>query len=721
MSDLIVNVAVPKPLRATFDYRLPDSLPRPRPGARLKVPFGSREIIGVCLGVSTEAATATPLKAVSAVLDADPALPADVLALVSWAAEYYKHPIGDALATALPGYLRAGRQLQDLYERWWRACPGETGQIPARATKQRAAFEALSRAGPQTQSALRAQGFDNRVLDALAARGLAESTDAPPAPPTATRDGGLELTAEQATAVDALNAAAGDFCAHLLEGVTGSGKTEVYLQVIANVLAAGRQALVLVPEISLTPQTLARFEARFAAVGAYHSALGDAERARAWDGCKSGRLAVLIGTRSAIFVPFKDLGFIAVDEEHDGSFKQQDGFHYSARDLAAKRASDLRIPVVFGSATPALETVHNAESGRYRHLRLTARTGAAAPPRMQVVDLRGQSLSEGLSRTLLSALKSQLGAGNQGLVFINRRGYAPSLVCTSCGERSDCPRCEIPFTVHRSPPTLRCHHCLAQAPIPNVCAACGFDGLRPIGFGTQRTEAALVSAFPDVPVLRIDRDTTRSPQALEHRLAHIRRGQPAILVGTQMLAKGHHFPRVTVVGVLNADAGFASADFRAPEHTAQLIEQVAGRAGRAERPGEVIIQSYDPDNPLLAALIADGYQGFARTELTHRRAAGLPPFRAMALLRAEAAEQAPALEHLRTLLEPIEALADVERWGPVPAPLARRANRFRTQAAVLARSRTVLGRALNLVLERAASIRRRNVRFSLDVDPFDMV
>ncbi len=721
MPQTVVRVAVPKPLRRLFDYLLPSHLPVPRPGARLRVPFGSGECVGICVSVAPESRSDVPMKPIAAIIDEPPLLSRHLLDLLLWAADYYHHPVGDVLSAALPGYLRDGRNPPALTATWWRPTTADNDAVVSRAHKQRAALDHLEREGPTRQDDMARLGFERRILDALAAKGLAEAFESADAHPLRIADSPHVLVPEQAEALAAIAAASGQFRAFLLHGVTGSGKTEIYLQSIAAALRRGEQALVLVPEISLTPQTLARFEARFDGVAAYHSGLTELERARAWEGCRTGRTRVLIGTRSAIFVPFQTLGIIAVDEEHDGSFKQQDGFHYSARDLAAKRAQDLAIPVVFGTATPALETLANAQLGRYGHLRLTQRTGAAPAPRLDLIDLRGQTLNNGLSNTLTAAIRAHVEAGNQALIFINRRGYAPSYLCTRCGTSATCNRCEMPFTVHQRPPGLRCHHCDTRAPIPTQCGECGFETLRPVGFGTQRAEAGLIETFADVEVIRIDRDTTRSQAHLRAQLALVHREEPAILVGTQMLAKGHHFPRVTLVGVLNADAGFASADFRAPEHTAQLIEQVAGRAGRAERPGQVLIQTYNPDNPMLRALVERGYDGFAALELEHRRAAALPPFRAMALLRAEAPDQGAALAHLTRLLLPVRDDSDIEIWGPVPAPLARRADRYRTQAALIAPERRRLARALSVLTQAAGDARSRNVRWSLDVDPFDMV
>jgi primosomal protein N' (replication factor Y) len=717
----IVRIAVPKPLRALYDYTVPEHLPLPPPGSRVRVPFGPRSSVGVCVEHATTTARGDDLKPITALLDPTPVLDSALLALLRWASDYYQHPIGDALFAALPAGLREGERVESLYDVVW--CRTDMAEAaPARAPRQRALLDFLARRGGRaTRAEVVTAGFDTRVLTALATRGAVRADGALPEYPLERRPSGLNLNADQARAVATVRSVIDRYEVHLLHGVTGSGKTEVYLSLIDSVLDLGRQALILIPEIALTPQTLRRFEARFGTAAVYHSALGDRERGQTWEACRTGAARVLIGTRSAVFVPFARLGIIVVDEEHDGSFKQQEGFRYSARDLAVVRGRNAGIPVVFGTATPALETLHNAAQGRYRHLRLAARTGAAVEPKLSLVDLRGQSLTEGMSAALIEALRSHLDAGNQGLVFINRRGYAPSYLCTRCGWCAECERCAVRLTLHLRPLVLRCHHCGQETVPPASCPDCGSDALRPVGFGTQRTEQALLAHFPGVPVIRIDRDTVRTPARLAERLGRIDRGEPALLVGTQMLAKGHHFPRVTLVGVLNADGGFASADFRAPEHTAQLIIQVAGRAGRAEWPGEVLIQTYDPDNPSLRALIAHGYDGFAEDELARRAAAGLPPYRALALLRADGSTLEAAMAQLHALVTPLHGDPRLDVWGPAPAPMARRADRFRAQCALVAEDRRELSRFLARVVEAGRDLRTRDVRWSIDVDPYDLI
>ncbi len=720
--NVIVRVAVPRPLWTLFDYLLPETSPVPLPGVRVRVPFGTAELVGLVVETLATDIVGADLKSVREVVDQEPVLQADVFELIQWAAAYYHHPPGDALFSAIPAALRTGRQLQPLQRRFWQLGTINDAVAAAlmRAPRQLAAIEQLRAAGGRaSHESLIAAGVDARVLSGLVKKGVVEVASAPTATTFVVGSPGFELTDEQQQATAAARAALGKFESLLLDGVTGSGKTEVYLQVIESVLARGGQALVLIPEIALTPQTLERFTHRFGGAAVYHSGLTERERAQTWLQCRSGQVRVLIGTRSAIFVPFASLGLIVVDEEHDGSFKQQDGFRYSARDLAIKRAQLLEIPLLMGTATPALETLHNARRGRYRHLRLTARPGAAKPTTIKLIDIRGLKLDDGLSNPLRDAIAAHLAQGNQALLFINRRGYSPSYLCTRCGWCAGCPRCESRLTLHQTPAGLRCHHCGFASPLLARCPDCGNPSLRGVGIGTQRSEQGVARAFPHVPVLRIDRDTTRSARTMASHLEMIGRGEPAVLVGTQMLAKGHHFPRVTLVGVLNADAGFTSPDFRAPEHTAQLIIQVAGRSGRAERPGEVCIQTFNPDNPLLQALVAHGYEGFAATELTQRAAAGLPPYRAMALLKADGVDVERTLACLRSLVEGLSG-DSIEILGPAQAPLARRARRYRCQTALLARDRTRLGVALDELVASHGQSRFPGVRWSIDVDPYDM-
>ena len=749
MTAAIVRVAVPRPLRRDFDYAVPPGMARPVVGARVLVPFGRGQVVGLVTDHPSE--SPHPLKPLAAVLDATALLPPDLLELARWLADYYHHPLGEVYATMLPNAARRGAVAEPRWPRAWRLADGAEPTQLTRAPRQRDAFEALRELGAAApESELRALGVERRILEALGRKGLVRCVEAGPAYRVSASP--HTLSDEQRQASEALVGALGDHAAIALEGVTGSGKTEVYMRAIAAVLERGGQALALVPEIALTPQTLGRFRARFGAAAALHSQTADGERFDTWLNCRRGVHKVLVGTRSAVFAPFANLGLIVVDEEHDDSFKQRDGLRYAARDVAVKRAQLLGVPVVLGSATPSLATLANVTRGRYRHLGLARRTGGATLPALKVLDVRGQRLTDGLSDRLAMALRRQLDAGNQALVFINRRGFAPVCLCTDCGWQARCVDCDARLTMHGVSPTstrgdaaakgrgggaepavgaavpprhpvprLRCHHCGRSYARPAACPDCGGTALLAVGVGTQRVESGLKERFGDVPLYRIDRDTTRNPAALERRLKRLRDGQPAILVGTQMLAKGHHLPGVTLVAVLDADGGFLSPDFRGAERTAQTIVQVAGRAGRGARAGEVWIQTHNPDNPNLVALVETGYAGFAAAELAGRSSARLPPFAAMAIVRAESADSAAADALLRRVVATLRAASmaagALEVAGPVPSPLARRGGRHRHQCLAIAARRAPLHRAL-AALE-AADIRAANVRWSIDVDPYD--
>ena len=531
------------------------------------------------------------------------------------------------------------------------------------------------------------------------------------------------LNPAQQHAVDAILERYDRFSPFLLDGVTGSGKTEVYLTLIEHALSRQQQALVLVPEIGLTPQLVDRFRQRFPVpLAVLHSGLSDRERLTAWQLARTGMAPVIIGTRSAIFTPLPRPGLIVVDEEHDASLKQQDGFRYSARDLAIWRARQLDIPVVLGSATPSLESLLNVEQKRYQRLDLPERTGVARPPGFSLIDIREQRLEDGLSAPLLKRMQEHLDANGQVLLFLNRRGFAPTLMCYGCDWVAECRRCDARMTWHQRDNRLHCHHCGSQRPVDRVCPSCQGTELHPVGQGTERVEQALAEHFPEFEYIRIDRDTTRRKGELDRLLERARTGASRILLGTQMLAKGHHFPDVTLVGILDADHGLFSTDFRASERMAQLIVQVAGRAGRHERPGEVLIQTCHPEHPLLQLLITQGYPAFARAALAERNMAGMPPVTSMALLRAEAPAADTAMGFLAAIQERISkiGLPGIDVWGPVPATMERRAGRFRAQLLLQAKRRGDLQRLLSTLVRQLEQTREaRQVRWSVDVDPVD--
>jgi primosomal protein N' (replication factor Y) len=530
------------------------------------------------------------------------------------------------------------------------------------------------------------------------------------------------LTDAQRAAVEQIEQAT-RFSAFLLHGVTGSGKTEVYLEAIKRVLARGKQTLVLVPEIGLTPQLLDRFRRRFAVpIAVLHSALGERERLQAWLDARSGHAPIVIGTRSAVFVPLANPGLIVIDEEHDGSFKQQEGFRYHARDLAVMRASREAVPIVLGSATPSLETLRHARAGTYTLLRLPERTGTAGLPTVRLLDLRRLKPDQGLSHPLREAIAERLARREQVLLFLNRRGFAPVWTCYDCEWVASCARCDARLTFHQRSRRLRCHHCGADQPVIEKCPKCA-NSLHALGEGTERIEGALAKYFPDAAIERIDRDSTRRKGALEEKLERVRAGEAQILVGTQMLSKGHDFPNVTLVGVLNADQGLYNVDFRAPERLFQQIMQVSGRAGRADKPGDVFIQTRHPDHPVFDAIARHDFDGFADYALAERRDTGYPPFQYLALLRAEAAAAGLALSFLVQAQTCARQMADgVDILDPAPAPMERRAGRYRAQLLVQARER----KALHVFLDRwvgelQALKTTRRVRWSLDVDPIEMI
>jgi primosomal protein N' (replication factor Y) len=725
------NVALPVPLPRRFDYRPVDGhAAGPADiGRRVRVPFGKRELIGVIAAVGPAEREDAELKPALALLDDAPLLAGELLDSLRWLSRYLHAPLGEVLATALPTLLRHGEPLPDMRAWGWRLTPAgrEARLRPGRPQRlaERLADATLADA-TLAEAELDAALDDWRAAArTLATRGLAERVEAAHAPDAPAGEPGPELNDEQRAAVEAVLAERDGFATLLLDGVTGSGKTEVYLHAIADCLARGRQALVLVPEIGLTPQTLARFRTRLGVpVHALHSGLSDGERARTWAACLRGAARVIVGTRSAVFLPLPQAGLVVIDEEHDGSYKQLDGLRYHARDFALVRAKALGVPVVLGSATPSLESLRNAELGRYRHLRLMHRAGVARPPRVRVIDVRKRPLQAGLSPELLDVIDAALKADGQALVFKNRRGYAPVLLCHDCGWNAQCMRCSTPtqgspMTVHAHGRRLQCHHCGARRPAPNACPDCGGLGLQPQGAGTERIEELLGERFPDVPVLRIDRGTTQRRDALEKHLAEFGR-QRGILVGTQMLAKGHDLPNLTLVAVVGIDEGLFSADFRAPEKLAQLLIQVSGRVGRAQRLGEVWLQTHHPGHPLLHILLEGGYHAFAQAELAQREAAGFPPFAHLALLRAEAQriDHADAfLKLARTVLEPSE----VQMHGPLPAPMPRRAGYQRLQLLVSSPDRRALHAALDIAVPPLYETpEARRVRWSLDVDPTDL-
>jgi primosomal protein N' (replication factor Y) len=690
---LILQIALDTPLRRVFDYLPPAQVlgvpgdagaATPKLGVRVRVPFGRRKMIGVLVGIASGSAVpVAKLKPALDILDREPVFDPVTFELLRFAADYYHHPLGEVIAAALPAALRAGQA---------------TGAAPS---------------GQQPEQPRPA-----------ARRGRARaSLDLPGDPPFAPRPADVTPTAAQSRVIQAITASLGGFAAHLLDGVTGSGKTEVYLRIIAAATAGDGQVLVLVPEIALTPQLVGRFRERFGGgIGVLHSALSGPLRRAAWRAAHSGQSRIVIGTRSAVFTSLPRLALIVVDEEHDASYKQQEGFRYSARDLAVWRAQRAQIPIVLGSATPSLESLENVAQARYVNHLLPQRPGAAQAPRMVLVDLRRHAALQGLSQPAMQAIDRHLTAGGQVIVFLNRRGYAPSLFCNACGWVAPCAHCDARLTLHRRAAQLRCHHCGAHEPVPATCGSCR-QPLQPVGQGTERVEETLAGLFPGAPLARLDRDTASARGAMEAVLGRVHRGEARILVGTQMLTKGHHFPDVSLVVILDADQGLFASDFRATERLAQTITQVAGRAGRAVRPGEVMIQTEFPEHPLLTRLIDEGYAGFAAAALRERRAAVWPPYSRLALLRAEARDSDGLTAFLCAAADRGRDFDDaaVKILGPATALMARRADHFRAHLLIETAARSQLQRFLGCWLPQLETLSGpKGLRWSIDVDPLEV-
>ena len=736
-AESILRVAVPAPLYSCFDYLAPDGVNPDNlvPGIRLLVPFGRGERCGVLLELVAESQLErSKLKRASKLLDHAPLLGKSDIELLLWAADYYHHPVGEVVASALPVRLRKGNTQSEPGLPGWKLSASGIGVDPEslkRAPRQAQIITLLQRQpdGLLSQAEIYQQGGGEcrSILRALEKRGWLEQcvvkavTDLPA---NSIAESPKLLNGDQQVAVDAVQKCEGKFQPFLLDGVTGSGKTEVYLALVEQALAADRQVLILAPEIGLTPQLLQRFQDRITSpIALMHSGLSDLEREQAWTAACRGEAGVIIGTRSAVFTPIPRLGLVIVDEEHDLSFKQQEGFRYSARDMALVRARRCECPVVLGSATPSLESLRNAQADKYKHLMLLERAGDANPPKLDILDIRSARLEAGISPVLFRMVDEELKRGNQALLFLNRRGYSPLLSCYDCGWIAECRRCDSRMTYHMGKNLLWCHHCGSQRPVDRRCPECGQSRINPLGQGTERLEEVLAQRFPDSGVVRIDRDSTRNKGSLQKLLGEIHQGKHQLLLGTQMLAKGHHFPDVTLVGILDVDHGLFGADFRSAERMAQLITQVSGRAGRAEKPGRVVVQTRHPDHPLINTLVRDGYGAFAIEALQERQSAFLPPYSYQALVRAEANSDNLPRSFLEAAIEQGRLINNsVEFWGPVPAPMERRAGHYRAHLLLQSNSRKELHALLADWLPKMRSLKlARRVRWSLDVDPQEML
>lgn len=721
----IVRIALPLPRPQLFDYLAADD-PSPAVGHCVRVPFGRSEKTGVIVALDpVDPPPRNKLKPVLEVLADVPPLPPQWLALTGFASRYYQHPLGEVISTALPPGIRRAVRLPREEDPWLATTPQGRAVLgeATKLTRALAAVLAVQSAGARRRSQLLGDldGDASAAIREARNKGWLETVAR-----AGEREpiGALPLNPAQAAAVARVSAALGRFEAFLLFGVTGSGKTEVYLHLIAQALVAGKQALMLVPEIGLTPQLLERVASRFpgANLVSLHSGLADGARSLGFAQALRGEADIVLGTRLSVFVPLPRLGLVVIDEEHDSSFKQQEGLRYSARDLAVWRARHENLPVVLGSATPALETWLHAEAGRYTRLDLPLPAVAERPPRLRRIDTRRVKLDHGLSPLLIEEISARLARGEQSLLFLNRRGYAPVIACPSCNWVSACQHCSANMVFHAADARLRCHHCGAEVAVPRACPDCGSQDIHAFGRGTQRLEERLNEYFPAARIERVDRDSVRTPAQWEEVRSRIANCEIDILVGTQMLAKGHDFPNLTLVGIIGADAGLFSADYRAPERLFQQLMQVAGRSGRGDLPGEVLVQTEFPEHPLYEHLARRDYSGFAARELADRRVAGFPPYGFHAVLRAEAPELTQAVSFLNQARDAALALqSPVILYDVVPMRLVRRARLERAQLVLESDSRPNLQALLTTLMPLLYALRcPKDLRWHLDVDPGEL-
>ena len=718
---IILRVALDVPLPKLFDYRSEDAT-RADIGYRVLVPFGKKRLVGVIWDVATKSrVTDSRLRSVEKILRDVAPLPREWLALVEFCSGYYHGPLGEVVAAALPPRLRTAKTVPTPSRDYILTPAGKDAlaATPSRHRRLRALLSRLAQ-GRASESELDAQARGTRsLLEHGIETGWIVSIEPERSEPRFVH--AHELTSEQRQAIGILRGGLETFRVSLLFGVTGSDKTEIYLQLIAEVLARRRQVLILVPEIALTPALEAAFRDRFpgACIVTQTSAMAELERVRGWLLAHNGRADIVLGTRLAVFTPLPRLGLVVVDEEQDASFKQREGVRHSARDLAVARAQIAGAPVVLCSATPSLESFQHATLGKYELVSLTRRAiDRAALPAIRLIDTRVHPPQEGFAPPLLEALAARLARGEQSLVFLNRRGYAPALACPACGWVKGCGRCSANMVVHLAAQRLRCHHCGLAEGIPRACPECGNPDLQAFGRGTQRVELVLGEKFPQARILRVDSDAVRARSGLEDLLE--RATHADILVGTQILAKGHHFERLTLAGVLNADSGLFSSDYRASERTFAQLQQVAGRAGRANLPGEVLIQTRYPEHPLYQSLVRHDYAGFASSVLAERRQAGFPPFVFEAALRAESRDDLRSQRFLRSAIDRSpHRSASITVFDPAPMSLARLAGVERAQVLVQSRSRPRLQAFLAEWSDALYRMPSHGVRWHLDVDPIE--
>jgi len=730
-NSIYVRVAVPAPVCKYFDYLPPEGGAFNhllQPGIRVQVPFGRQILIGIVVEIiSVTTVPFNSLKPIIKIIDLTPLLPILLHKLLLWASQYYQYPLGLVFDAAFTSSLRGGSVLEDYKQTYWQltALPPITEKT---TSKQQQLLKLLTEhpAGIAEDS-LNKQGFNKAIRNRLVEKNLLKATLQSIYQPSVTKhhltqNNALELNPAQLAALTTIKAF-NSFQTFLLDGVTGSGKTEVYLQAIANVLQQNKQVLILIPEINLTPQTLAQFEQRFTTqVVVFHSKISDKKKTDAWFKAKLGLAPIILGTRSAAFIPLKSPGLFIIDEEHDQSFKQQEGFRYSARDLLIKRAQLENCPIILGSATPSLESLYNAKRKRYCQLKLPERTGNAISPKMEILDIRHKKLKHGLSLQLLAQIEAHLKTQGQVLLFLNRRGYAPVLMCGSCNWTKNCNHCDARMILHFNPkPMLICHHCQTNCVLPAICPACGNQKLAPVGFGTAKLEQVLKTQFPAANIVRVDKDTTSKKDAMQNIIKQVISGQANILIGTQMLAKGHHFPNLSLVAIIDIDGALFSSDFRTIERMGQLITQVAGRAGRAELPGHVILQTQHPEHPLLQKLLTQGYHALCESLLEERNLIKLPPFSYQILFKAASKKPKAALDFLAWLKNNTKQTnKEVELLGPIPSPIEKKASYFRAQLLIQSTKRYLAHSFCEILMAKIESYPKiKQILWSVDVDPLD--
>ncbi len=743
---MIISVAIPAPLFKTFDYLSPEKTENssglqtesisPEIGMRALVPFSGRQLIGVIVGISTQENPTTDtkykLKHAIKILDTDSCFPHKLFKLITWAAHYYCHPIGECFQAALPTALRKQAHLTKSDSvlsvvKWFRT--DKEFKNNKKAPKQTEILNQFqNQANGIWQNSFKLLGITVSQLKSLETKGLLRHEKIDPLSAQSQQNNNTEsiqhtLNTEQQAALEQICRNMNTFNIQLLHGITGSGKTEVYISRVRETLAKQKQALILIPEINLTPQTLARFQSQLnTPIGLIHSGMSEKEKLTMWYLAKNGTANVIIGTRSAIFTPFQSLDLIIVDEEHDSSYKQNDGFKYSARNLAVKRAQLEDCQIILGSATPSLETLLNAKQKKYHYISLSQRAGLGEKPKIHLIDTKSRTLINGCSQPLLNKIKVELEKQNQVIIFQNRRGFSPTLLCNGCGWIATCPNCDARLTLHSEPPHLHCHHCDFKEAIPSNCKLCNYNQLSPLGTGTERIETGLATTFPETKIIRIDRDSIKKQQDMKQLVEEVNRGEPCILIGTQMLAKGHDFHNVTLVAIIDADASLFSSDFRAFEQSTQLLLQVAGRTGRGNKKGTVLIQTKHAEHPLFIPILDNNYDLAANNELEERKECTLPPYSKMISIKAESNSQHINFEQLqqikKELANKLGASPHTQISGPIEASMSRKAGVFRTYLHIFTTDQATRFGIQTQLPQLVGKIKNK-VKIIIDVDPHE--